>query len=177
MPNLGLIAQFILAKARYAVTPKPPRFELSSAESSGEVVTDMVRTILLATGGGRQRDVILKRRLVIYYRFMGRNHYAYYFDPGEKLVFPPDLNPAPMKIEDLVLSAEVGTRDVTELATMLAGPDGRWGGRLNRETPQGGGKFDLRLLYNQEEWKNNESLHILFGDMSEMIWNAKEKTQ
>lgn len=166
MDGLWTMCRFVGSVARYYMTPTPPDYQVVSAECDGSDVTPDVISWLAVSGYAHCEQTWPKdKRLVLTYRKKGNGPFVLYFDAGESLVFPPVTSDEAPSLSQCVVSVEVirsgedEPTDITDRGLMLAGPDGRWDGRL--ELPR---RLDPRVLY--PEAQDGDEIAIYFADGS-----------
>lgn len=135
MDKLWRLCRFVGSVATYYISPTPPDFELTHAESFNIDITTKLMAWLVAPDASDQPWPIDKR-LLLEYKYKGKGPFLIYFEPGEQFRFPPAVD-AVTSLENCLVSVEVSYNDkeddepldITKRAEMLAGPDCRWHGR------------------------------------------------
>ena len=196
MYRLWSLCRFFGSVAAYYVNPTPPDFQVEQAECDGQDATaDLLARLAVLYC---QPDVSTvwsdSKRLLVRYKYRGAGPFVVYFDAKEKLEFPPlskldepskDASGQPLGIvkgvDSCVVSAEIMrsvpdseektmAADVSSIADMLAGPDGKWHKRLDVEA-KSWGTLDPLVVYPSMLKGDALVLSFASGEEIELIYD------
>lgn len=165
-----MLYRYVTAVATTYLSPEPPHVVLVKAVLSPgeEDVTALVMGWLAGKSVGLDPKPVwsLDKRLILEYQYRGSGPYALYFDVGEEAVFPPNIEGL-KPVDDVIIVAENNTseKDVTDIMNKFAGPDGKFGGRLDRKSVSWG-TFDPLLI--DDELQKGESINISYANGEEI---------
>ena len=180
MDKLWTACRFLGSVASYYITPTPPDFEITHAETEGIDITPGLLVWLALQRPEDGKPWNASDRLVVQYRYKGSGPYLIYFEPGEEFVYPPVDAALQKPLEYCLVSVEVSGNgdgdeplDISERGNMFAGPSGRWDGRL---PPRAGltsvvkdKGLDLRLLHPNISEGTSVFISFANGDEIELI--------
>ncbi len=168
MDVVRLLYRYVTAVAVAYLAPDPLEDELVAAHltpGDDDVMHLVVGWLAAKSAGLTPKPAwALDKRLVLEYKFKGNGPYAIYFEPGEEAVFPPP-HAETMGVDDVIVMAESPREDVTDIVKKYAGPDGKFGGRIDRKDASAN-KFDLRIF--DPLLEKDEVVTISYADGSEI---------